>query len=617
MFVPLHLFKLSDDVIRAVGEFVQFDGFLSDNPLEIENEELRLLLIFDGLDELSMQGKVAEETARSFVEEVRFLVSRFNSRQLRLQVIISGREVVVQANRSKFRLPRQLLYLLPYFVTESNREKYEDEADLLAVDQRQIWWQKYGCAKGKDYTGLPEELNKENLVDVTAQPLLNYLISLSLERDKLKFTQETNLNEIYRDLLDGVYERGYEKHGYRPTEGIEKYEFVGILEEIALACWHGDGRTTTVKEIEKHCDDSGSKQILDNFQANLKEDSKASITRLLTAFYFRESGGIRESEKTFEFTHKSFGEYLTATRIVEELKFICEGLKERQNNFRKGFNEKEALIKWANLCGATAISNYLFGFILDEMRSQDIKNVRHWQQSLCRLIEFMLRNGMPMEGVIPRPDYREEVRQARNAEEALLVVLNACARVTKEVSEIDWPNSRTFQEWILKLYSRERNYLEYLSFLKLNHCLLTTYNFAKAHLDKTNLSNTIFCGSDMPLADFTEANIVNVTFAGINFSFSDKLTIKYCNLARTIFNKVTIQKSNLFRINLEQANFREANLRQVNLIDSNLKNANFTGANFEDVNFKGSNLEGAIFDNTIYEGVDIETLTNPANDEKE
>ncbi|MFW5766292.1 MAG: NACHT domain-containing protein, partial [Coleofasciculus sp.] len=439
LFIPLHLFKLADDLVKAVGEFVQpVEGLLSHNPLDRENGESRLLIIFDGLDELSMQGKIAEQTAKEFVEEIRREVDRFNYQHLRLQVLITGREVVVQANRSKFRKPHQILYILPYFVTkkERDRQKYIDEQNLIEEDQRQVWWQFYGQAKGKHYDGLPPELDKDNLVEITAQPLLNYLVALSFERDKLRFSKDTNLNEIYADLLDAVYERGYEgtNRQHRAIEEIAKEEFIGILEEIALACWHGDGRTTSVKEIEDHCDNSGLRQILDRFQATLQEDSRASITRLLTAFYFRESGEIRNSEKTFEFTHKSFGEYLTGKRIVEGVRLIHEDLEERKRNFRKGCDERDALVRWATLCGLSAMDEYLFQFVCDEMRLQDLSKVRDWQKTLCRLIEFMLRHGMPMEGLNPRPNFQEETRQARNAEEALLAVLNACARVTREIS---------------------------------------------------------------------------------------------------------------------------------------------------------------------------------------
>ena len=631
LFIPLHLFKLSNDLIKAVEDFVKFHCFLQENPLDRDNEELRLLLIFDSLDELSKQGKLAEKTASDFVEEVRIRVGNFNYHKLRLQVVISGREVVVQANKTKFRSPRQLLYLLPYFVPENKRYKYDDEENLLATDQRQIWWNKYGSAKGKEYLGLPEELNKENLDDVTAQPLLNYLISLSLERDKLKFTQETNLNEIYADLLEGVYERGYEKHGYRPTEGIEKDQFVGILEEIALACWHGDGRTTTVREIEKHCDDSGSREILDNFQASFQEDSKASITRLLTAFYFRESGGVRDREKTFEFTHKSFGEYLTATRIIDELDIICEGLKEKRP--RKGLNKRDALIKWAKLCGPTEISSYLFNFILDEMRLRDIEDVCLWQQTLCRLIEFMLRNGMPMEEVTPRSPYQEKVQQAANSEGALLVVLNACARVTEKISDIDWSNYQAFEKCLLTLRRSERSYLPYLSFLKLDNCFaydmffheanfqeaqisnshMVPGNFIEANFAKANLSHSQFNGSSMQLADFTEANLFRINFASFGWSGASESLIQHSNLEEVIFHKANIQNSLFNKANLKKADFTKAKLKEVNFSQANLKGANFTSAKFEDVSFEGANLEWAIFDNTIYEGVDIETLTKPAN----
>lgn len=369
LLIPLHLFTPSDDLVKAVWEFVQIEGFLRHNPMDRSDGEERLLIIFDGLDELAMQGKIAEETAKQFVEEVRSKVSQFNQHKTRLQILLSGREVAVQANRSKFRELHQILHILPYFLTEEERKdesnNYVDEQKLLEQDQRQLWWQLYGEAKGKTYSGLPPELDNPNLLEITAQPLLNYLVALSLEGGKLKFSEATNLNEIYGDLLEAVYERGYEKQGHRVIEGIEKHEFIGILEEIALACWHGVGRTTTVGEIETHCNNSGLGDILKRFQDSFQEDSKACVTRLLTAFYFRESGGVRASEKTFEFTHKSFGEYLTARRIVQEVQLIHEELEERKKNFRKGCNEQDALVRWATLCGASVMSvmdEYLWFF---------------------------------------------------------------------------------------------------------------------------------------------------------------------------------------------------------------------------------------------------------------
>ena len=659
LFIPLHLFKLSDDLVKAVGEFVQCERFLPHNPLDRVDGESRLLIIFDGLDELSMQGKIAEEAAREFVEEVRSQVDRFNlhSNEAQLQVLISGREVAVQANRSKFRKPHQILHILPYLLVEEekkdNNKNYVDEQNLLEEDQRQLWWQSYGRAKGKDYKGLPTELDKPNLVEITAQPLLNYLVTLSLERDKLQFKEETNLNEIYADLLDAVYERAYEKHGYRVTEGIEKNEFIAILEEIALACWHGIGRTTTVQEIENHCDNSGLRDILNRFQQSFREDSRASITRLLTAFYFRRSGDLRGNEDTFEFTHKSFGEYLTAKRIVEEVRLIHEELEERKKNFRKGCDQRDALVKWAALCGSSVMDEYLFRFICDEMRLQNHSDVRNWQKNLCCMIEFMLDNGgMPMEGLTPRHSFFIEMWQARNAEEALLAVLNACARVTNETSEIKWSRTNTFGAWISRLQGQRIGIenvlsLECLSFLSLQGCILYVRdfigaNFALAHfknaeLSFANLVGANFGGANLQGANLSKANLVNTNLQGANLQETNlsEANLIETNLQGANLQGANLQLVNLYKANLQGANLEGANLKWVSLEGANLDGANLDGANLDGANLEGANLEGAnleganldgvsldganldgvSLDGTILEGKDIASLTASPNED--
>ena len=628
LFIPLHLFTLSDDLVKAVGDFVQLDGFLRYNPLHRDDGEPRLLIIFDGLDELSMQGKISEETAKQFVEEVRLKVWQFNQHKTHLQLLLSGREVVVQANRSKFREPHQILHILPYFVTEEEREdednSYVDVQNLLAEDQRKFWWESYGKAKGKKYEGLPLELDKQNLVEITAQPLLNYLVALSFERDKLQFKEETNLNEIYADLLDAVYERTYEKYGYRVTEGIEKNEFIAILEEIALACWHGIGRTSTLQEIENHCDNSGLRDILNRFQQSFREDSRASITRLLTAFYFRRSGDLRGNEDTFEFTHKSFGEYLTAKRIVEEVRLIYEELEERKKNFRKGCDERDTLVKWAILCGSSVMDEYLFRFICDEMRLQNHSDVRNWQKTLCRMIEFMLVNGMPMEGLRPRHGFRVEMWQARNAEEALLVVLNACAKVTETTSQIKWPYRNSFGAWISRLQGQRVGIenaltLECLSFLNLQDCILYVRDFIGANFALTNLANAGLSlanltganleGANLEGADLERANLAGANLVGTNLART--------NLAGAIVIEANLVEANLAGANLEGASLYKTNLQGVNLQGAVLQWVILEGANLEGANLQGANFQGANLQGTILEGKDIESVTKSSNEDSE
>ncbi len=229
LFVPLHLFEPTDDLIDAMRSFVRFDKFLPPNPLDPEEGESRLLVIFDGLDELSMQGKAASEVAQQFVREVQKKTDLFNYREARLKVLISGRELVVQSNAGEFRKPEQILHVLPYFLTDVTRKGYDDSRKLLEQDQRQLWWASYGKASGNGYTEMPEVLNRDELVDITSQPLLNYLVALSFTRGKVDFAKEGNLNVIYQDLLDSVYKRVWAEHPHPSLRDVQEDQFFRVL----------------------------------------------------------------------------------------------------------------------------------------------------------------------------------------------------------------------------------------------------------------------------------------------------------------------------------------------------------------------------------------------------
>lgn len=555
IFVPLHLFEPTDDLIDAMRKFVRFDEYLPANPLDPEEGETRLLVIFDGLDELSMQGKVATEVSQNFVREVQKKADLFNLHGPRLKVLISGRELAVQSNVHEFRRPEQILHVLPYYVPDNQWRGFDDPGNRLAQDQRQSWWAAYGKASGKGYTTMPDVLNRDELVDVTSQPLLNYLVALSFARGKVDFAKESNLNVIYEDLLRAVYQRVWAAYPHPALKGIDEGQFFRVLEEIALAAWHGDGRTTTVREIEAHCEQSGLKPLLERFQ----EGASQGVTRLLLAFYFRQAGHRVSGDKTFEFTHKSFGEYLTARRIVRGVQLMHDELERRREYIESGWDERDALTYWAKLCGSTTMDRYIFKFICNEVSLRNQSQVKEWQMSLCRLISFMLRNGMPMERLEPRPVFHEETRQSRNAEEALLATLNACARFTETLSEIDWPSETALGEWISRLQGQRTGAENVLSL----ECL--GYIVANRQL--------------LHIRDFYEAIFFRASLK--------EVWSRYTNL---VF-------ANLEGTNLEGARLGGANLEGANLQRANLQDAILEGANLQRAELEGANLQGAIWTN--------------------
>jgi uncharacterized protein YjbI with pentapeptide repeats len=626
LFIPLHHFEPSDDLIDAVGEYCADGRILPHNPLAAEHRESRLLIIFDGLDELAMQGKVAEKTAQDFVREVQRKVERFNQRETWLQVLIGGRELVVQTNETDFRKSGQILHVLPYFVAEDEWEYYVDAKKLLEKDQREEWWKNYGAASGRGYTSLPTELDQENLTEITAQPLLNYLVALSLQRGELRFSKETNLNAVYADLLKAIYERGWTGHQHTAIQGIEEKDFVRILEEIGLAAWHGNGRTTTVSEIERHCDNSNLKSLLSRFREGFREDdAEASIIRLLTAFYFRQSGHDHSGDKTFEFTHKSFGEYLVAKRIVREVRLVSKKLEERQYDPDEGWHERDALQRWALLCDASNITENLLVFIFNEMRLEDKSNIEQWQKTLCHLIEFVLDHGMPMER-ISGYSFRYTDLMARKSEEALLLVLSACAHLTKLVSKIGYPYRASFGSWLSRIHPQRVDVralpLRCLSFLDLHNCILNGKDLYNAELEGSNLNfsqlvQVNLSYSNLEQASLEEALLIRANLEGANLEGAnleganlEGANLTMAKLNRANMRRTNIKSANIWQANLEEADLREANLEfldfsNVNLCKADLRKAVFKEVYLEDVNLEAANLNGAIFENTNFHGANL------------
>ncbi len=583
VYVPLHLFELKADLIAAVHAFCDGNEYLPKDVLDSKQGEARLLLIFDGLDELEKQGKMAAQVASEFVAEVSRVVDRVNQSHAHLMVLLCGRPVAVQAGESVLRRDEQILHLLPYVLTEQETKCYEDPLNLLAADQRDEWWANYGNCVGKDYTDLPNALRRGDFLEITAQPLLNYLVALSYDRGKLDFSEAVNLNVVYRDLIEAVYDRGYEKRPNRSIEGLNLEKFVRVLEEVGLAAWHGDGRTTTVKKIEARCAKSNVvKQALTQFAGN----AEAGVTRLLTAFYFRQHGEV-EGDKTFEFTHKSFGEYLTACRLVRELKLIHEKLQSRDAGDEGGFDELQSLERWADLCGPTEITHDLHRFLRQEVATYRLDDAQGWQKSCVRLINHLLRQGMPMEKLSGLSTFKELNRQGRNAEESLLAALNACAEHTETMSKIQWPEPISLGEWLSRLSPQRDSPANRVAYQSLSFVQIS--------------------GQVVPLQDLYSANLRCAQLEGLKAEYAILMiaNLHGANLHGASLQEANLQEANLQKANLQKANLQEANLQEANLQKANLEGANLEGANLQKANLQKANLEGANLEGANLEGANL------------
>jgi hypothetical protein len=511
LVVPLHL--IDDPQADFSRELDKFCDEVPDRPTGLVNDQTapeQLLLILDGLDELAKMGAAGAAVAQAFVEAVEKTVLRRNTEGVpsnddgpRLRVLMSGRPLAVQSVSNSFREQGRVLEILPYWIPNDERSegsenarkfRYTGQTELLNDDhdQRQAWWKTYGALCGEAFDGLPEPLQKFH--EITSQPLHNFLLAMvyrspgqasGLSGDEpepaIDFNGDVSLNEIYGLLLRRVYERGWgEAAGHVATREIEFREFRRLFEEMALAAWHHRERVTTVKAVRERCATGRLKTVLDLYEEKFTD----GVAQLFAAFYIRGSDRLIDNEKTFEFTHKSFGEYLTACRIVSALASIDSDLRRSDDGLDEGsedpWDERKGLLAWLKICGPTAISFDLLQYLENEVaivygEDGGPERVESWRQTLARLINTVLRIGMPCERLQENLTFHDMQQRARQAETALLALHRCCAAALGagssenfQPTEIAWPKPGSLGTWLRQLLAQPLDWSRTMPC----HCLL-------------------------------------------------------------------------------------------------------------------------------------------------
>jgi NACHT domain len=388
LFIPLQRVRIQASLKEAIASYLTETKRFQRSPLAQEGFASisdPLLLIFDGLDELTKPGDLADEQTKRFIEELRHHLGLWNEGGVRVLALITGRTVYAQANRPLLRIAdRQEIAVLPYLIDEDGKDKLCHGRkvvgkELLENDQREQWWRSYSVAKGLEKRSLPEVFKiNHDLRELTADPLLNYLVVLSGFHKDLESDTDLNRNRIYARLLKDVLDRRHAKRAQTDKVALaaveetkDRNDFERLLETVALAAWYGDGRTTTRADIEKVM----PKDLSATWQELVTNGP--GFTRLIAAFYIGRIEGSGTSD-AIEFTHKSFGEYLTARRLVREIGRISNGRRVSADYY----SERQALEEWAKLTSTQAMTMDLLRFLRDEAKLRSEDEVVAWQRPL-------------------------------------------------------------------------------------------------------------------------------------------------------------------------------------------------------------------------------------------
>ena len=621
IYLPLHLIDPTKRLIESLTEYAEFDEYLPDKPIIPQSGE-KYLLILDGLDELAMQGKAAEVIVKDFVTQFTHEVELFNTNEAKLLILACGRDLAVQSAESWFEKVGRVLHILPYLVIDFPKNegvskpealiKNSEQLDLLRKDQRWAWWEKYyeltGCYNNIVLSQVRFEFDNKRLLEITAQPLLNYLLALIRTANPTDY--QTNLNSIYFSLLKRVWERDYSESKV-PMSTLRELtldEFSLVLQDIALAMWHGNGRTATLKEIKYQC--AG----LDTILNRLTRGNNDGMTGLLMAFYFRRSERTPVGQDTFEFTHKSFGEYLTARRIVQAVDCIVDEMSRKRPGYSSGWGQVDALAHWLTITGPTLIDKYILEFIHDEIRLLPVK-AESYQNTLVELLNYILKYGMPVESMRPRPSYySEEEVYSLNACTALIAVLCICSQVTGRHSDLTSNPPRAFGTLIYKLQGQRESAINHIILNCLAGFKLPGNKLLLHDLYAANLTNAYLAG-----VDFSSANLQNAFLAGANLDSSllrganlagaslNGASMKGAHLSLAIASRINIEGADLSSAQLKAAMFTRAVLTKANLSNADLRMAvlsetecvstYFKGADCRQTDFRASNLRKADFSN--------------------
>jgi len=574
IYIPLHVIDPTRDVVSEVERFVRDEGLIGFNPMDSEKKENDILLVFDGLDELASMGKIAAQVARDFVQAVERMIERRNLGEFPIRVLISGRELIVQENETEFRRNKQILNILPYVILHE-RNFYEDpNGNILSADLRSQWWINYGNLIGENFSGIPNQLKNNEIDEITSQPLLNYLVALSYRRGKITFSESINLNSVYADLLAAVHERAYENsRTYRPIKHLNIQQFKRVLEEIGVAAWHGnDGRSTSVRDIMQHCNQSGLDSLLKSFT----EGAEAGVIKLLAAFFFRRNGENVGDDATFVFTHKSFGEYLTSVRLVGGLSRLVSERQRRKDSIDDGWDISDALVYWLRLAGPASMTEYLQRFLGREIEQLQRPQIESMHEIVSELLEYVIDKKMPVEKAGSHTFFNAH-RYDVNASTSLMIALNFCAKSLKKVININFSTPTSFGTFFRRICPQRTGPQSPILYSALSY-----FNYSRQSIDLIDLygadiSNSIFEECQINLVNFGRVNLNNCYFSGSQLV---SCVFIFTNMHSVIFEECSV----------ESGDFSSAHLINVSFKNSNLSSSRFESAMVQGSSFNRSNL---------------------------
>ena len=608
LFVPLHRIGGTDalrDHVRQYLTDANGGGFDAESdPLSWLGRAGQddCLLIFDGLDELGEAHN--PDRFGEMVRNLRDMVVSLDGSENgggRVRTIVLGRNIAVSEAQERLGLsPEQWLEVLPMapaprrgqnigdWVKEKAKQfgqMVEQTSEMLAVkDDRPTYWQKWQSAHRQQNTEIPPGLVPGNLDEFSVEPLLCYLLLFSGLADKRWTEVENNRGILFRKILYDIHQRNWGADDGGHPSGPESFaQFLTLMAGFALAAWHGGGRVGHTDDFER-----ALRAYQPTEARKLLEKDFAKLKNVALMLHVRAEG--HGDEKTFEFIHKSFGDYLVALALADA------GLHWNSNLEAGSISEEDFLRRWLALTGGAPVTHEILDFMNGEIASdltdpQWTDDEREWRGGLDLLGPSSQRRGYRSEEAVAAPGWAEARLGILNPVFALALTEGFPAH------DSEGP-SRSWRQLEIRHQHAETSLLALVQALAEVAWPLGERVVASGRLD-------FFPGKDAA-KEGKNGHLRSMVLRLILSDDSLAMLARERLFVRLAADSIDFQRQDLLFVDLRGADLRGANLSGANLRHADLRVANLQGADLRVANLHGADLDGADLGAADLRGADLD-----------
>ncbi|MDR6103429.1 hypothetical protein QE369_003626 [Agrobacterium larrymoorei] len=618
--------SLQDDIARYVDRRDTATGKsgspgLPGNPFDWrKSDEKPILLIFDGLDELSTKEEDGERYARELLLALKLMLSPINTDGTPVRALVLGRNVACQAALAAANMSTHcLLNVAPIarmtadtlHPSSGTPSDVHDPEQLVGKDQREEYWQKWAPLKGLDPKKIPNVITAKSMEELNVEPLLLHLLMISSYSGDDWEIAANNKNVVYEDILLKIFERNKNKDHFRAA-GVDQALFFGLMECLAIAAWRGNGRTGDESDFRL------VRKLHLNRERQFKEFPAASLKSVALNIHTR--AGQDDADSGFEFIHKSFGEYLAARGLLSHAIKTVGALEESE--------PEDIELQWCQLIGGAELTSEIINFLYNEacLRMQP-ETASAYKEKLTEFVDWVLIYGFSVHKAAPETGWSQLATNQRCALAALFATASAMAFV---IPIGDWDAVEFNPHWTLNIkWPDAKNFTVKR---KLYDVGVSDEHPVIGALRRLNLADTSLWDASLSRIDIEGADL---RYARLNWSIfigSNLSNVNMCcvNAAHTKFLFTDLRSSDLSYGDFEYSFFRSVEMRNCKLAGVNFSNADassddgfraantFTGSLVKgSIDFEGADLTGAFLHNADLSGalnLTVEALNSAIGD---